>query len=90
MTRKKDILYFIKRLLIISIPIILQNLFVNLASLLDTMMVGNLEGVSEVSLSGVYIANQIIFVINLGVFGSVEGAAAIIVLSSAIVWLLFW
>lgn len=74
MTRKKDILYFIKRLLIISIPIILQNLFVNLASLLDTMMVGNLEGVSEVSLSGVYIANQIIFVINLGVFGSVEGA----------------
>lgn len=74
MTRKKDILYFIKKLLTISIPIILSNLFVNLASLIDTMMVGNLEGVSEVSLSGVYIATQIIFVINLAVFGSVEGA----------------
>ena len=63
---------FIKRLTLISLPIILQQLFLNLASLLDTMMVGQLD---EISISGVYIATQIVFVCNLMIFGSIEGAS---------------
>lgn len=63
---------FIKRLIIIAIPIVLQQLFLNIASLLDTLMVGQLD---EASVSGVYIATQIIFVVNLMMFGSIEGAS---------------
>jgi putative MATE family efflux protein len=61
---------FLKKLIIISLPIILQQLFLNLASLLDTLMVGQLD---DHSISGVYIATQIIFVANLMIFGSIEG-----------------
>lgn len=68
----KNILSFIKRLIIIAIPIVLQQLFLNIASLLDTLMVGQLD---ESSVSGVYIATQIIFVVNLMMFGSIEGAS---------------
>ena len=68
----KKKLQFIKKLTLIALPIILANLFLNIASLLDTMMVGQLD---EQSISGVYIANQIIFVVNLMIFGSIEGAS---------------
>ena len=61
---------FIKKLTLIAIPIILQQLFLNIASLLDTLMVGQLD---EANVSGVYIATQIIFVVNLMMFGSIEG-----------------
>ena len=67
---KKRTIDFLKRLVIISIPIILQQLFLNFASLLDTLMVGQLD---DASISGVYVATQIIFVANLMIFGSVEG-----------------
>lgn len=63
---------FIKTLIIIAIPIVLQQLFLNVASLLDTLMVGQLD---EANVSGVYIATQIIFVVNLMMFGSIEGAS---------------
>ena len=63
---------FIKKLVIISLPIIFQQLFLNLASLLDTIMVGQLD---DISISGVYIATQIVFVCNLMIFGSIEGAS---------------
>lgn len=53
---------FIKKLFLVSLPIIIQQLFLNLASLLDTLMVGQLD---EASISGVYIATQIVFVIKL-------------------------
>ena len=65
-------LTFIKKLTLIAIPIILQQLFLNIASLLDTLMVGQLD---EASVSGVYIATQIIFVVNLMMFGSIEGGS---------------
>jgi putative MATE family efflux protein len=68
---KKELLSFLKKILIISLPIILQQLFLNFASFLDTLMVGQLD---ESSTSGVYVATQIIFVGNLMIFGSVEGA----------------
>ena len=63
---------FIKKLTLIAIPIILQQLFLNIASLLDTLMVGQLD---EANVSGVYIATQIIFVVNLMMFGSIEGGS---------------
>lgn len=68
----KKYLRFIKTLTIIAIPIILQQLFLNIASLLDTLMVGQLD---DQSISGVYVGTQIIFVVNLMIFGSVEGAS---------------
>lgn len=63
---------FIKKLFSVSLPIIIQQLFLNLASLLDTLMVGQLD---ETSISGVYIATQIVFVINLIIAGSIEGGS---------------
>lgn len=69
---QKDSLQFIKKLFIIAFPIIIQQFFLNIASLLDTMMVGKLDGSS---VSGVYIANQIIFVITLMIFGATEGGS---------------
>ena len=48
----------------------MQQLFLNFASLLDTLMVGQLD---EISISGVYVATQIVFVANLMIFGSIEG-----------------
>lgn len=69
---KKDFFSFVKKLSLVSLPIIIQQLFLNVASLLDTLMVGQLD---EKSISGVYIATQIIFVINLMIFGSIEGGS---------------
>ncbi len=69
---KKEFLVFIKKLFLVSLPIIIQQLFLNIASLLDTLMVGQLD---EKSISGVYIATQIVFVINLMIFGAVEGGS---------------
>lgn len=63
---------FLKKIIVVSIPIVLQQLFLNLASLLDTLMVGQLD---DASISGVYIATQIIFVVNLMILGSIEGAS---------------
>ena len=69
---KKSTWDYIKKLLIISLPIILQQLFTNFASLLDTLMVGQLD---ETSVSGIYVATQIMFVSNLMVLGSLEGSS---------------
>ena len=68
----KKFLSFVKSLTLIAIPIVIQQLFLNIASLLDTLMVGQLD---EASVSGVYIATQIIFVVNLAIFGSIEGSS---------------
>lgn len=67
----KSSLKYIKKLFIISFPIILQQLFTNFASLLDTLMVGQLD---EISISGIYVATQIVFVANLMMAGSLEGS----------------
>lgn len=50
----------------ILIPIVIQNAFTQFVSLLDNLMVGRL---GTESMSGVAIANQILFVFNLFVFG---------------------
>ena len=62
---------FYKTVLAITIPIIIQNGITNFVNLLDNVMVGRL-GTEQ--LSGVGIANQLIFVFTLCVFGGLSGA----------------
>lgn len=61
---------FYKMLLVIALPIMLQNGITNFVSLLDNIMVGQ---VGTEQMSGVAIANQLIFVFNLCIFGGVAG-----------------
>ena len=62
---------FYKMVLGITIPIIIQNGITNFVNLLDNIMVGRL-GTEQ--LSGVGIANQLIFVFTLCLFGGLSGA----------------
>ena len=62
---------FYKRVLMVAIPIIVQNGITNFVSLLDNIMVGQ---VGTLPMSGVSIVNQIIFVFNLCIFGATSGA----------------
>ena len=62
---------FYKNILAITIPIIIQNGITNFVNLLDNVMVGRL-GTEQ--LSGVGIANQLIFVFTLCLFGGLSGA----------------
>ena len=62
---------FYYRILRIAIPIMVQNAFSNLVGLLDNLMIGRL---GTNALSGVAIANQLIFIFYLLIFGSVAGA----------------
>ncbi|MBQ8611155.1 MAG: MATE family efflux transporter [Oscillospiraceae bacterium] len=57
--------------LTIAVPMIVQNAITNFVSLLDNIMVGQ---VGTEQMSGVAIANQLIFVFNLCVFGGNGGA----------------
>lgn len=62
---------FYKMVLLIAVPIMIQNGFTNLVNLLDNLMVGRI-GTDE--MSGVAIVNQLLFVYNLTVFGGLSGA----------------
>lgn len=62
---------FYKRVFAIAIPIIIQNGITNFVSLLDNLMVGQ---IGTMEMSGVSIANQLIFVFNLSIFGASSGA----------------
>ncbi len=55
----------------ILIPIVIQNAITNFVNLLDNIMVGQ---VGTEQMSGVAIANQLMFVFNLCVFGGMAGA----------------
>ena len=61
---------FYRALLVLVIPIIIQQGITNFVSLLDNVMVGKL-GTEQ--LSGVYIVNELLFVYNLALFGAVSG-----------------
>ena len=67
---KKDRSY-IRKLLLIAIPMMVQNGISNFVNLLDNLMIGR---VGTNSLSGVAIANQLIFVFFLVIFGATAGA----------------
>ena len=62
---------FYRMVLAIVIPIMIQNAITNFVSLLDNIMVGQ---VGTEAMSGVAIANQLIFVFSLCVFGGLSGA----------------
>lgn len=62
---------FYGKVLMITIPIMVQNGITNFVSLLDNIMVGQ---VGTEQMSGVAICNQLIFVFNICVFGAVAGA----------------
>ncbi|MBR2889544.1 MAG: MATE family efflux transporter [Oscillospiraceae bacterium] len=62
---------FYRRVLLVAVPIIIQNGITNFVSLLDNIMVGQ---VGTLEMSGVSIVNQLLFVFNLCVFGASSGA----------------
>ena len=62
---------FYRRVLMVALPIIVQNGITNFVSMLDNIMVGQ---VGTVQMSGVAIVNQLLFVFNLCIFGAVSGA----------------
>ncbi|MCQ2454078.1 MAG: MATE family efflux transporter [Clostridia bacterium] len=62
---------FYKTVLALVVPVIIQSTVTNFVSLLDNLMVGAL-GTAE--MSGVAIANQLLFIFNLAVFGGLSGA----------------
>lgn len=62
---------FYMMVLSIALPIVIQNGITNFVNLLDNLMVGRI-GTEE--MSGVSIANQLVFVFNLCIFGTVSGA----------------
>lgn len=62
---------FYRMVLIVCIPIVIQNGFTNLASLLDNIMIGQL---GTLSMSGVSISNQLFQVFNVSMFGAMSGA----------------
>jgi len=67
---KSGIPYY-KRMLVIAIPIMIQNGITNFVSMLDNIMVGQ---VGTLEMTGVSIVNQLIFVFNLCIFGAMSGA----------------
>lgn len=62
---------FYQTVLALIVPIIIQNTVSNVVNLLDNVMVGAL---GTAHMSGVAIANQLMFVFNLAIFGSISGA----------------
>ncbi len=62
---------FYLRLLVIAVPIMIQNGITNFVSMLDNIMVGQ---VGTEQMSGVAIVNQLLFVYNLCIFGGLSGA----------------
>ncbi len=63
---------FYRMVLMIAIPIMLQNGITNIVNLLDNVMIGRL-GTEQ--MSGVSIVNQLIFVFNLCIFGATSGSS---------------
>ncbi len=62
---------FYRKVLTVTIPIMIQNGVTNFVSMLDNIMVGRI-GTDQ--MSGVAIVNQLIFVFNICIFGALAGA----------------
>ncbi len=62
---------FYRRVLMVAIPIMVQNGITNFVSMLDNIMVGQ---IGTEQMSGVSIVNQLIFVYNVSIFGAISGA----------------
>lgn len=62
---------FYRHVLMVVLPIIVQNTLTNVVSLLDNVMVGQ---VGTLPMSGVAVVGQLLFVYNLAIWGSTSGA----------------
>lgn len=62
---------FYKHVLALMLPIMVQNGITNFVNMLDNLMVGQ---VGQAEMTGVSVANQLMFVYNLCIFGAVSGA----------------
>lgn len=62
---------FYKKTLLIAVPVMVQNLITNFVAMIDNIMVGR---VGTEQMSGVAIANQLLFVFNITIFGAISGA----------------
>ncbi|MDO4414201.1 MAG: MATE family efflux transporter [Erysipelotrichaceae bacterium] len=62
---------FYRKVLLIAVPIMLQNAVTNFVNLLDNIMIGR---VGTLEMSGVSIANQLLFIFNITIFGCVNAA----------------
>lgn len=62
---------FYHRVVFIAFPIILQSFIMEAVNLLDNLMIGQ-TGLYE--MAGVSISNQLIFILNLSMFGAISGA----------------
>ncbi len=62
---------FYRMAMLVALPIMLQNGITQFVALLDNIMVGS---VGKTQMGGVGVANQLIFVFNLAIFGAVSGA----------------
>ncbi len=62
---------FYRRVLALTLPIMIQNGITNFVNMLDNVMVGR---IGTADMTGVAVANQLLFVFNLCVFGAVSGA----------------
>ena len=68
-------LAFLKPLFTIAVPIILQNFLSSFVNMLDTIMVGQL---GSVEIAAVGLGNQIFFLMNMVLFGTVSGGSIFI------------
>lgn len=62
---------FYKRVMLLTIPIMIQQGITNFVNMLDNVMVGT---VGQAQSTGVAVSNQLIFVFNLCVYGAISGA----------------
>lgn len=62
---------FYRRILLLAVPMIIQNAITSFVSFLDNIMVGQ---IGTEQMSGVAIVNQLMFVFNIAIFGGVSGA----------------
>ena len=62
---------FYKKVLVLMIPIMIQNGITNLVNMLDNIMVGQ---VGQAEMTGVAVTNQLFFVFNLTIFGAISAA----------------
>ena len=63
---------FYKKVLIVAIPLLIQQLITSFVNMLDNIMIGQ---TGTLAMSGVSVANQIITVFNLAIFGSVAASS---------------
>ncbi len=62
---------FYQTVLAVTLPILVQNAITNFVNMLDNIMIGR---VGTTEMTGVAIANQLIFIFNLCIFGALSGA----------------